>query len=154
VTTPADRPARQALAGGHGPSIEAELRAGEPAQAVRSAGCTCQASPGAPCGPSGHHPARYLNAERAGAITRASLAEVIAGLDVIAPHVLIQPPGERAARAEVSPREARELEISNPRDLSGPQPAAGPVPMTGAAARTAEPGRLPTRASGWEAEIG
>ncbi len=52
-----------------------------------------------PCGPSGDHLARYLRAEQSGAITRESLKEVIAGLDVIAPQVLIQPPGERAAHA-------------------------------------------------------
>jgi hypothetical protein len=38
-----------------------------------------------------------LHAERSGAITRQSLAQVIVGLDVIAPHVLIQPPEEQAA---------------------------------------------------------
>jgi hypothetical protein len=46
-----------------------------------------------PCGPSGDHLARYLHAEQRGAITRESLKEVIACLDVIAPQVLIQPPG-------------------------------------------------------------
>jgi hypothetical protein len=38
-----------------------------------------------------------VTAEQSGAITRQSLADVVAGLDVIAPQVLIQPPGERAA---------------------------------------------------------
>ena len=74
-------------------------RAGERAQATRSIGCPCQAGPGVPCGPSGDHLARYLRAEQSGAITRESLKEAIAGLDVIAPQVLIQPPGERAAYA-------------------------------------------------------
>jgi hypothetical protein len=50
-----------------------------------------------PCGPYGDHLARYLRAAQSGAITRQSLTGVIAGLDVIAPHVLIQPPAERAA---------------------------------------------------------
>jgi Zincin-like metallopeptidase len=71
-------------------------RADERAQAARSVGCPCQAGPGAPCSPSGDHLARYLRAELSGAIARESLKEVIAGLDVIAPRVLIQPPGERA----------------------------------------------------------
>jgi hypothetical protein len=74
-------------------------RAGERAQAAWSVGCPCQAGPGVPCRPSGDHLARYLRAEQSGAIARESLKEVIAGLDVIAPQVLIQPPGERAAHA-------------------------------------------------------
>ena len=73
--------------------------AGQRAQAARSVDCPCHARPGVPCGPSGDHLARYLCAEQSGAITRESLKEVIAGLDVIAPNVLIQPPGERAAHA-------------------------------------------------------
>jgi hypothetical protein len=77
----------------------AARRADERAQAARSVDCPCQAGPGVPCGPSGDHLARYLCAEQRGAITRESLKEVIAGLDVIAPRVLIQPPGERAAHA-------------------------------------------------------
>jgi hypothetical protein len=52
-----------------------------------------------PCSPPGDHLARYLRAEQSGAIARESLKEVIAGLDVIAPQVLIQPPRERAAHA-------------------------------------------------------
>jgi len=71
----------------------AARRADERAQAARSASCPCQAGPGVPCGPSGDHLARYLRAEQRGAITRESLKEVIAGLDVIAPQVIIQPPG-------------------------------------------------------------
>jgi hypothetical protein len=77
----------------------ATRRAGQRAQAARSADCPCQAGPGVPCGPAGDHLARYLRAEQQGVITRQSLKEVIAGLDVIAPHVLIQPVGERAAHA-------------------------------------------------------
>jgi len=71
----------------------APRRADEHAQAARSVGCPCHAGPGMPCGPSGDHLARYLHAEQRGAITRESLKEVIACLDVIAPQVLIQPPG-------------------------------------------------------------
>lgn len=40
---------------------------------------------------------RYLHATQSGALTRDSLKEVIAELEVIAPHVLIRPPGERAS---------------------------------------------------------
>jgi hypothetical protein len=79
------------------PVQAANRRADERAQAARSVGCPCRAAPGVPCGPAGDHLARYLRAERSGAITRQSLTEVIAGLDVIAPQVLIEPPGERAA---------------------------------------------------------
>jgi hypothetical protein len=76
-----------------------ELRAVERAQAARSVECPCQAGRGDPCGPSGDHLARYLRAEQRGAITRESLKEVIAGLDVIAPQVTIRPLGEQATRA-------------------------------------------------------
>jgi hypothetical protein len=61
--------------------------------------CPCQAERGVPCGPSGDHLARYLRAERDGVITRTSLHEVIAGMDVIAAQVPIQPPAERTAHA-------------------------------------------------------
>jgi hypothetical protein len=77
----------------------AAQRADDRAPAARSIDCPCQAGPGVPCGPSGDHLTRYLRAEQSGVITRESLTEVIAGLDVIAPQVLIQPPGERAAHA-------------------------------------------------------
>jgi hypothetical protein len=72
-------------------------RADEYVGAARLVDCECQARAGAPCGPSGDHLARYLRAEQQGVITRASLKEAITSLDVIAPQVLIQPPGERAA---------------------------------------------------------
>jgi hypothetical protein len=74
-------------------------QADDRAHAARSAGCPCGAGPGEPCRPAGDHLARYLRAGHDGSITRESLNEVIGGLDVIAPHVLIQPPGERAAQA-------------------------------------------------------
>ena len=67
------------------------------AQAARSVGCPCRVRPGVPCGPSGDHLARYVRAAQSGVITRQSLTDVVAGLDVIAAHVLIQPPAERAA---------------------------------------------------------
>ncbi len=81
------------------PADVAARRADERAQAARSVDCPCHARPGVPCGPSGDHLARYLRAGQSGAITRESLKEVIAGLDVIAGRVVIQPPGERAAHA-------------------------------------------------------
>jgi plasmid maintenance system antidote protein VapI len=74
-------------------------RAVERAQAARSVGCLCHAEGGVPCGPTGDHLARYLRAEQQGAITREALKEVIAGLDVIAPHLTIKPTGELAPRA-------------------------------------------------------
>jgi hypothetical protein len=73
----------------------ADRSADQRVQAARSVSCSCQAQPGQPCIPAGDHLARYLHAEQSGAITRQSLTQVIADLDVIAPHVLIQPPGER-----------------------------------------------------------
>jgi hypothetical protein len=81
------------------PSVAGDRRADERAQAVRSVQCPCHAESGVPCGPSGDHLARYLRAEQHDVITRTSLHEVIARLDVIAGHVVIQPPGERAAHA-------------------------------------------------------
>jgi hypothetical protein len=78
----------------------AARRAAGHARAARSVDCQCQARAGAPCGPSGDHLARYLRATQSGALTRDSLKEVIAGLDVIAPRVLIQPPGEPASPVE------------------------------------------------------
>jgi hypothetical protein len=69
------------------------------ARAARSVDCECQAGAGAPCGPTGDHLARYLRATQSGALTKDSLKDVIADLDVIAPRVLIQPPSERAAAA-------------------------------------------------------
>jgi hypothetical protein len=59
-------------------------RAEEQAAAARSVPCPCHAEPGVPCGSSGDHLACYLHAEQSGAITKESLKEVIAGLDVIA----------------------------------------------------------------------
>ena len=91
-------PTGQHLTSGGEPSAEAAARrAGEHAQAVRSVDCECQARAGTPCGPAGDHLARYLRATQSGALTRDSLKEVIAGLDVIAPRALIQPPSQPAA---------------------------------------------------------
>jgi hypothetical protein len=75
----------------------ADRPADQRVQAARSVSCPCHAQPGQPCTPAGDHLARYLDAGQSGAITRQSLAQVIAGLDVIAPRVLIQQPGEQAA---------------------------------------------------------
>ena len=64
------------------------------AQAVRLANCPqCWARPGRPCtvtGPPGDHLARYQRAERRGLIGRENLAAVVAGLEVIAAHVIIR----------------------------------------------------------------
>ena len=61
---------------------------------VRLANCPhCWQRPGRPCtvsGPPGDHLARWQRAERRGLITRAELAAVVAGLDVIAAHVIIR----------------------------------------------------------------
>jgi hypothetical protein len=64
--------------------------------AARLANCPqCWQRPGPPCtvsGTPGDHLARYQRAERRGLITRAELvgvAAVVAGLDVIAAHVII-----------------------------------------------------------------
>jgi hypothetical protein len=63
-------------------------------QAVRLVNCPqCWARPGSPCtitGVPGYHLARWGRAERRGLITRAELAGVVAGLDVIALHVIIR----------------------------------------------------------------
>ena len=57
---------------------------------ARHASCgQCWQQPGPPCTASGDHLARYLRAERRGLITREDLAAVLAGLDVIAAHVII-----------------------------------------------------------------
>ena len=65
-----------------------------PADLARMANCPhCWQRPGRPCtiaGPPGDHLARWQRAERRGLITRADLAAVVAGLDVIAPHVIIR----------------------------------------------------------------
>jgi hypothetical protein len=76
-----------------------ERRAVERAQAARSVECPCQAGRGVPCGPSGDHLARYLRAEQRGTISRESLTDLIAGLNVIAPDVTIQPPAEHVLPA-------------------------------------------------------
>ena len=95
-----NRPATSPQPAGASHRAEAAARhADEHAQAARTVDCECQAMAGAPCGPAGDHLARYVRAHHAGALTKNSLKDVIAELDVIAPRVLIQPPGERAASA-------------------------------------------------------
>jgi hypothetical protein len=84
---------------GTGRAQAAARRADQHTLAARSVDCECQARAGTPCGPSGDHLARYLRATQSGALTKDSLKDVIAGLDVIAPRTLIQPPSERAAAA-------------------------------------------------------
>ena len=62
-------------------------------EAVRLANCPqCWQRPGRPCtvsGPPGDHLARWQRAERRGLITREDLAAVVAGLEVIAAHVIV-----------------------------------------------------------------
>ena len=64
------------------------------AERVRLANCgQCWAAPGRPCtvsGPPGDHLARWQRAERRGLIGREDLAAVVAGLEVIAAHVIIR----------------------------------------------------------------
>jgi hypothetical protein len=71
-----------------------------PAATVRQLRCRlCWAPIGRECtvsGPFGDHLARYQQAEAAGLISRADLAVVVAGLVVLAPHVVI-PEAESAA---------------------------------------------------------
>jgi hypothetical protein len=61
---------------------------------VRMANCPhCWQRPGRPCtisGPPGDHLARWQRAERRGVIGRADLAGAVAGLDVIAGHVIVR----------------------------------------------------------------
>jgi hypothetical protein len=66
----------------------------EISQDTRQANCPhCWQRPGPPCtvsGPAGDHLARYQRAERRGLIGREDLAAVVAGLEVIAAHVIIR----------------------------------------------------------------
>jgi len=61
---------------------------------VRLANCPhCWQRPGRPCtisGTPGDHLARWQRAERRGLIARDALAAVVAGLEVIAGHVIIR----------------------------------------------------------------
>ena len=61
---------------------------------VRQANCPqCWQRPGPPCtvsGPPGDHLARWQRAERRGLIGREDLAAGVAGLEVIAAHVIIR----------------------------------------------------------------
>ena len=61
---------------------------------ARRANCPhCWQRPGLPCtvsGPPGDHLARSQRAERRGLIGREDLAAVVAGLEVIAAHVIIR----------------------------------------------------------------
>jgi hypothetical protein len=61
---------------------------------VRMANCPqCWQRPGRPCtitGTPGDHLARWMRAERRGLIGRSDLAAAVAGLEVIAAHVIIR----------------------------------------------------------------
>jgi hypothetical protein len=63
------------------------------AQKARTVICEmCWALPGRCCsvsGPPGDHLCRWVQAERAGLVTRVELAEVIAALPVVAGHVYV-----------------------------------------------------------------
>ena len=64
------------------------------ADLVRMANCPhCWQRPGRPCtitGPAGDHLARWQRAERRGLISREALAAAVAGLEVIAGHVIVR----------------------------------------------------------------
>jgi hypothetical protein len=64
------------------------------ADLVRMANCPhCWQRPGRPCtitGPDGDHLARWQRAERRGLISREDLAAAVAGLEVIAGHVIVR----------------------------------------------------------------
>ena len=66
----------------------------ETSEVVRLANCPqCWRRPGVPCtvsGPPGDHLARWQRAERRGLISREDLAAVVAGLEVIAAHLIIR----------------------------------------------------------------
>ena len=72
-----------------------------PDAAVRMVNCgLCWQRPGKPCtitGPAGNHLARWQRAERKGLLSREALASVVAGLEVIAGHVIIRDRAEVAA---------------------------------------------------------
>jgi hypothetical protein len=60
-------------------------------EAARLANCPqCWQRPGPACTVSGDHLARYQRAERRGLIGREDLAAVVAGLEVIAAHVIVR----------------------------------------------------------------
>ena len=60
------------------------------AGAARLVNCgTCGQRPGRPCTAAGDHLARYLRAGRRGLLSRGDLAAVVAGLEVIAAHVIV-----------------------------------------------------------------
>jgi len=76
-------------------AIEQHAREALPAvERVRLMNCgQCWQRPGRPCtvaGPPGDHLARWQRAERRGVIGREDLAAVVAGLEVIAGHVIIR----------------------------------------------------------------
>jgi hypothetical protein len=65
---------------------------------IRSVACPCGTRTTQPCTPRGDHLARYLHAEKTGAINRDQLVTAIAALTVLAPHVIIP-----AATSEPTP---------------------------------------------------
>jgi hypothetical protein len=102
VTAP-DHPRESAARAGDHDGAATARSAGQRAAAARSAKCPCRAPAGAPCRPDGDHLARYLNAWRAGTLSRESLKHAIDGLDVIAPQAIILaagPAGRHQAGAD------------------------------------------------------
>jgi hypothetical protein len=75
-------------------TYDAATHEGQLAERVRLANCPqCWQRSGQPCmvtGPAGDHLARWQRAERRGLIGREDLAAVVAGLEVIAGHVIIR----------------------------------------------------------------
>ena len=62
-----------------------------PAAAAQLVNCPqCWKAPGGPCWPWGSHLARYQRANRRGLLSDEGLAEVVAGLEVIAGHEIVR----------------------------------------------------------------
>jgi hypothetical protein len=113
------------------------LAAGRDPAAVRSVGCPCTAPAGTPCGLSGDHLARYLRAEQRGAIARQTLTQVIEGLDIITPNVLIWLAADNAAPG-ASERAAKGAVCGQLDAATDPGPAGHPA-RTAPAAPSCEP---------------
>jgi hypothetical protein len=83
-------------------SAEGYRREAEPRStlsSIRSAECSCEAQPGDPCTENGDHLERYLRAAKRGAIDRQQLKDTVSTLEVIAPHVVVQPKTQVIAHA-------------------------------------------------------
>jgi hypothetical protein len=68
-----------------------EVTALTPAAAAQLVNCPqCWKVPGGPCWPWGSHLARYQRANRRGLLADDALAAVVAGLELIAGHVIVR----------------------------------------------------------------